>query len=143
MVAGVLQGDILASYLFIISLDYVLTTSIEPLKENGFTLLKERSRRYPAQTITDVEYTDDIALLANTSTQAESLLYSLEGTVGSVGLHVNADKTEHICFNQRGNISSLNSGPLKLVDKSTTSEAASHQSKRHEHATSKGMDNYR
>ena len=32
-VAGVLQGDILASYLFIICLDYVLRTSIDLLKE--------------------------------------------------------------------------------------------------------------
>ena len=37
--AGVLQGDTLASYLFIICLDYVLQTSIE----NDFTLKKARS----------------------------------------------------------------------------------------------------
>ena len=33
------------------------------------------------------------------------------------GLHVNADKTKYMCFNQRGNISTLKGGPLKLVDK--------------------------
>ena len=33
------------------------------LKENGFTLEKARSRRYPSQTIMDIDYTDDIALL--------------------------------------------------------------------------------
>ena len=43
IVAGLLQGDILASYLFIICLDDVLRTSIDKMKENGFKLTKERS----------------------------------------------------------------------------------------------------
>ena len=37
------------------------------MKENGFKLAKERSRRYPAQTITDADYTDDIAYQTNYS----------------------------------------------------------------------------
>ena len=53
IVARVLQGVMLAPYLFIISLDYVLWTSIDKIKENGFELTKKRSRRYPAKTITD------------------------------------------------------------------------------------------
>ena len=52
IVAGVLQGDTLAPYLFIICLDYVLRTSIDKIRENGFELTKKRSRRYPAKTIT-------------------------------------------------------------------------------------------
>ena len=36
-----------------------------------------------------------------------------------IGLHVNADKTKFMCFNQRGDISTLNSSSLKLVDKFT------------------------
>ena len=35
------------------------------MKENGFTLEKARSRRYPAETLTDADYADDIPLLAN------------------------------------------------------------------------------
>ena len=61
IVTGVLQGDTLAPYLFIVSLDYVLRTSIDKMKENGFKLTKERCRRYPAQTITDADYADDSA----------------------------------------------------------------------------------
>ena len=38
IVAGVLQGDTLAPYLFIICLDYVLKTSIDKIRENGFEL---------------------------------------------------------------------------------------------------------
>ena len=36
------------------------------MKDNAFKLAKEKRKRYPAQTITDVDYADDIALLANT-----------------------------------------------------------------------------
>ena len=89
------------------------------MKENGFKLAKESSRRCPAQTITDLDYTDDIALLANSPTQAKSLLRSLERAAGSIGPHVNADKIEYMCFNQRGDISTLKGGPLKRVNKFT------------------------
>ena len=99
IVAGVLQGDTLAPYLFIICLDYMLRMSIDKMKDNGFKLTKERSRRYPAQTITDMHYTNDIVLLANTPAQDETLLHSLEQAAAGIGVHVNSDKTEYMCFN--------------------------------------------
>ena len=98
IVAGVLQGDTLALYLFIICLDYVLRTSIDKTRENSFELTKKRSRRYSSKTITDANYADDIAILANAPNQAESLLRRLEQAAGSIGLHVNADKTEYMCL---------------------------------------------
>ena len=58
-------------------------------------------------------------LLVNTPAQTKSLLHSLEWAAGSIGLHVNADKTEYMCFNQRGDISTQKGGSLKLVDKFT------------------------
>ena len=60
IVAGVLQGNTLATYLLIICLDYVLRTSIDQIKENIFTLKKTRSRWYIAETMTDEDYTDCI-----------------------------------------------------------------------------------
>ena len=119
IVAGVLQGDTLAPYLFIICLDYVLRTSIDKIRENGFELTKRRSKRYPAKTITDADYADDLALLANTPNQAETLLHSLERAAAGIGLHVNANKTEYMCYNQTGNIATLDGASLKLVDKFT------------------------
>ena len=73
IVAGVLQGHTLVQYLFIICLDNVLRTSIGLMINNGFKLTKERSRRYPTQTITDTDYADDIVLLANPPAQAETI----------------------------------------------------------------------
>ena len=46
----------------------------------------------------DADYADDLALLANTLTQAQSLLYSLQQAVGCINIYVNANKTEFICF---------------------------------------------
>ena len=109
IVAGVLQGDTLAPYLFIICLDNVFRTSIDKIRENGFDLTKKRSRRY----------TDDIALLANTPNQAETLLHSLERAAAAISLHVNAHKTEYRCYNQTGDITTLDGASLKLVDKFT------------------------
>ena len=119
IVAGALQGDTLAPYLLIICQDYRLRTSIEKIKENGFELTKKRSRRYPAKTITDTDYADDIAILANTPNQAETLLHSLEQAAAGIGLHVNGHKTEYMCFNQTGDISTLDGTSLKMVDKFT------------------------
>ena len=98
-VTGVLQRDTLASYLFIIYLDYVLRTSIDKIRENGFELRKKSSRRYPAKTITDTDYADEIAILANTHNQTETQLHSLERAAAGIGFHVNAHKTGYMCFN--------------------------------------------
>ena len=81
----------LTPYLFITCLDYVLRMSIKLMKENGFILEKVRSKRYLGRSITDVDYADDIALLANTPTQVESLLHSLEKAAGRIGLHINTN----------------------------------------------------
>ena len=61
IVTGVLQGDTLATYLFIFRPDFGFRMSIDLMKENGSKLVKERSRRYLAQTIMDADYADDSA----------------------------------------------------------------------------------
>ena len=101
IVAGVLQGDTLAPYLFIFCQVSGLRTLIDLIKENGFTLEKARRRWY----------------LANTTTQAETLLHSPEQGAGGIDLHMNTNKMEYMFFNQEEAISTLNSGLMKLVDK--------------------------
>ena len=85
----------------------------------AFFQQRQRSKRYPAQAITDADYADDLGLLENTPAQTESLLHNLERAAGSMGLQVDADTTDFMCFNQRVDIFPLNGRTLKLVDKFT------------------------
>ena len=48
---GLLQGDTLAPFLFIICLDYILKNSLDCNKDLGFTISKRKSSRYPAVSI--------------------------------------------------------------------------------------------
>ena len=73
----------------------------------------------PKKTFTDADYADYIVILANTPSQAEILLHSLERAAAGIGLHVNAHKIEYMCYNQTGSISTLDGTSLKLVDKFT------------------------
>ena len=61
--------------------------------------------------MTDADYTDDLALLANTPIQTESLLHSLEQTAGNNGLHVSANKREYMCFKRDGAMSTISVAP--------------------------------
>ena len=78
---------------------------------------KEKKQKARRKKITEDDYADDIAILANTLNQAETLLHSLERAATGIGLKVNAHKTEYMCYNQTGDISTLDGTPLKLVDK--------------------------
>ena len=46
-------------------------------------------------------------------------LHSLERAATGIGLYVNVHKTEYMCYNQTGDISTLDGTSLKLVDKFT------------------------
>ena len=94
------------------------------MKEDGFMQAKASCRRYLAWTITDTVYADEIALLGNTPAQVQSLLHNLLRAAGGIGVYVNVDKTEFICFYQRGDIYTLNGRSLKLEDKFTHLESS-------------------
>ena len=66
IIAGVLQGDTLAPYLFVVVLDYALGKAISGREEElGFTLERRQSSRKPASCITDLDFVDDLVLLSN------------------------------------------------------------------------------
>ena len=54
-----------------------------------------------------------------TPNQTETQLHSLEQAAACIGVHVNAHKTEYMCYNQTGDISPLDGTSLKLVEKFT------------------------
>jgi hypothetical protein len=91
--SGVLQGDTLAPFLFVVLLDWVLRTAI-PTDEDGFLLERRRSRRFPEKRISVLGYADDLAILASTEAGAQRMVDSLVRTAARVGLQINATKTE-------------------------------------------------
>ena len=82
-------------------------------------LRKEAKGTPQKQSQTPTTLIDDLALLENTPNQAETLLHSLERAAAGIGLHVNAHKTEYMCYNQTGNITTQDGASLRLVDKFT------------------------
>ena len=66
--------------------------------------------------MTDADYADDLALLANRSDQSKSSLHSRQQATGGIGLYEKTDKIELMHFKQDGAISTLNSSPLNLVN---------------------------
>ena len=100
---------------------------------HGWAKARQSARTYVHHLCANTGYSlEDLPLLTGCDTiwilkrgnesknsKVETLLYSLERTSAGIGLHVNADKTEYTCFNQRGNISTRMDGPFKQVEKFT------------------------
>ena len=117
--AGVLQGDTLAPYLFVIVIDYVMRTAIGENTEMGFTIHPRKSRRILSVNITDLCFADDIALLANEIAHAQELLKHIENEASKVGLVINSKTTEVMNFNQdedNKTIKTINGDNIKTVD---------------------------
>lgn len=117
ILAGVMQGDTLAPYLFIIVIDYIMRTCLTG-KDLGLTLQHRRGRRYPAIKVTDADYADDVALITDTAAQAQEFLQALEVVASSVGLHLNESKTKFIGIhcNDTDIIQSSNGSHIEQVE---------------------------
>ena len=90
--SGVLQGDTLAPFLFVLVLDWVLRTAL-PSDDDGFLLRRRVGRRQPERRLCVLGYADDLALLSSTVEGAQRQLDKLVGAAASVGLAVNTQKT--------------------------------------------------
>ena len=97
IVTGVMQGDPLAPFLFIICLDYAMRSAI--LDTDGIVLKRRRSRRHPPQRLCDLDFADDIALIEETIKKAEELLHRVERDCQHVGLCLNPKKTKFMLVN--------------------------------------------
>ena len=95
ILAGVSQGDTLAPYLFVIVFDFVLRMVLEGKEEVlGFQSTRRQSQRTGPETVTDFDFTDDIALLSEGLQQAEQLFQRVEMSVTKNRLKMNASKTK-------------------------------------------------
>ena len=68
---GVLQGDTLAPYIFIIVLHYALHQATNDHEKLGFTIKPGRTKRVGPVTLTDLDFADDIALLSDQMEEAQ------------------------------------------------------------------------
>ena len=62
------------------------------------TQKKAKSKLYPAETMTDSDYADDLVLLANRPAQAEFLQHSPEQAARNTGPYKNVNKTVYILY---------------------------------------------
>ena len=78
------------STIYIYNLARLRTTNVHRTnKRKQFHIKKRWSRRYLAKTKTDVDYADELALLANTPAHAEHSLHSLKEVAKGIDLNVN------------------------------------------------------
>ena len=117
--AGTLQGDTLAPFLFIMVVDYVMRVSIDTISEKGYQLHPKRGSRQPAEYLTDTDFADDIALISQSLEHVQDLLQSLEQASNGVGLYLNETKTE--CLNRCLSnadllVKTLSGSSLKMVE---------------------------
>ena len=82
ILTGLLQGDTLAPHLFAIVQDYVK----QQVYDGRDCVYIVREAAYPAITVTDLEFADDLALLTEEIHQAQEILHQLENKAKNVGL---------------------------------------------------------
>ena len=122
ILAGVLQGDTLAPYLFVIALDYALRNALNGKEEDlGFQLRRRQSRRIGPECITDLDFADDIALISEQVQQAQTMLERVESAAATIGLLANPKKTKVMAFNcpNQVNIRTSDGSVLEVVSEFT------------------------
>ena len=119
ILAGVLQGDTLAPYIFTTMIDYATRQVIgNDALDLGFKIDRKRNRRHNPDVITDLDFADDIALVTEELEQAQDFLHRVLENAAKIGLHLDSDKTEFMSFNQAQDsvLKTVNNQNIKKVD---------------------------
>ena len=95
---GVLQGDVLAPFLFVVLVDYLLKKATSQL-DSGVVTHPRRSRRHPDKSLNDLDFADDIALLESSISRAQAQLTKTAEAAGNLGLVISAPRTEYMTVN--------------------------------------------
>ena len=118
---GVLQGDTLAPFLFVLVMDFVLRNAM--VDSLGVQITKSTGsirRGSPAKFLTDLDFADDIVLFSSNIIGAQKLLSNLERVALTVGLKINQLKSEYMLVGEWGETKNMRkirikAGQLKLV----------------------------
>ena len=94
----VLQGHVLAPFLFVVLVDYLLKKATSQLG-SGVVTHPRRSRRHPAKSFNDLDFTDDIALLESSISRAQAQLTKTAEAAADLGLVISAPKTAYMTVN--------------------------------------------
>ena len=88
---GVRQGCLLSPFLFLLAVDWIMKETTTGSR-NGiqWTLVDQ---------LQDLDFADDLALLAHTHTQMQAKTTKLEAISSKLGLKINTDKTKTIRIN--------------------------------------------
>ena len=107
---GVLQGDVLAPFLFIIMIDFITKQS---KGTHGFITAPSR---YPREMINDLDFADDIALFENSLEEAQVQLNRTAAEAQKIGLVINTKKTEFMTNTSCKKNLTLNNEDIKLAN---------------------------
>ena len=95
---GVLQGDVLAPFRFVVLVDYLLKKATSQL-DSGVVTHPRHSRRHSAKSLNDLDFADDIALLESSIFRAQAQLTKTAEAAANLGLVISAPKTEYMTVN--------------------------------------------
>ena len=81
-------------------IDYAMRQAIgNDALELEFKLTRKSSRRHNPNAITDLDFTDDVALVIEELEQTQGFLHRVQENAVKTGLNLNSDKTEFMGFN--------------------------------------------
>jgi hypothetical protein len=104
---GVLQGDVLAPFLFIIVLNFILEKSYD--QNFGFNTAED-------QKLTDLDFADDIVLFDNNGINAALHFNKLQLEANKIGLQINKKKTKYITYNIQEEIEEFKISKIEKVN---------------------------
>ena len=106
--SGVKQGCVMSGFLFLLVIDWIMSQAV---KENNTGI-----RWNMMEQLEDLDFADDIALLASNWNQLQSKLNSIQAYGEQTGLRINIGKTKSMCINSNDRALSVRGEEIEEVN---------------------------